>query len=1177
MKHNHENLPNNQDIIKYIKESLSPEQLTSLMELILQGILLGNSYSEIANKLGYNHNYIKKLSAQLLNRLSEHFAIKITKKTLKEIISAKYQIVDQSYSKNIVKDWNTSPKLDNFYGRDKELKQLHNLIFVENKRLIYISGIGGVGKTSLSVKFMLNYQSEFPVIIWRSLRNAPLLNHLVTDIVSVISNYQNLEGSVDDLLSLLRQHRCLIILDNIETILAEKEVGYYRSDFENYGNFIRFLGASNHQSYIILTGREKPPEITFLEEEKSQVKSINLKGSKEASLDILKEKKILASEQEKLELAKLYNYHPLATKLVSNVIKDLFANKASNFLAQETTLLRSLNIILDEQFNRLSNTEKTIMNWLAINRELTSIEELAEDIIPPIQKSQLLSALQSLKWRSLLEIQDGKYSQQPVIMEYVLEKFINNIYQEIVNGNLDLFGKYPLTKITTKEYIRIAQTRLIIEPLITLLEKTFPVKIQLKKQLKNLLNLCKELPFNNYGVGNIIKISEMLKIALQEYNFRELPIWQTDLSNNFLRKIDFSYCDFKNVKFIHTLGAVLKIAYHPQGEIIAISDINEIIYLWRVKDGQNILKLSGHNAWAWDLKFSIDGQLLISASDDKTVKVWDIKTGFCLANYELKQHKANAISITKNNKIIAIGCNCGYLELWHWQDDIHHILQGHQGDINSLQFNHDDQFLFTASLDGTVKQWNLTDKTCFKTFNYSQNPIHCLSISPDDKLMLTVTINGNLQMWLIESVDCLYSLDNKDIFIHQAIFCPTGNSFATASESTITFWNNLTGKIIKSLIPQKGKIYSLAYSPNGKIITSASQQECLISFDIETGDRIDTLYGYSNHIWALSTDNNKFLVSGGTDGILRLWSWEKSSPLKEIKAHKGVIFAVAWHPQKLFFASSGSDRTVKIWHGKTGEYQQQILAHTDLVFTIAWHPEGEILAIAGSSNQIKFWNFNDNNFCLQLMIKTTEIMHLSWSNNGKILAIYTRKGEVFIYDYYTDKLELIFENKEANINDIRSYIAWKQNDNYLVFTGAKNQVVIWNRKVKKLEKNLQGHLAQVVGISFIKNDQFLITVSLDTTIRIWEFSSGKCVKVFTGHQAPIPCLTIINQDLFATGSADSTVRIWDVNTGECIKILRSDRPYEGMNIHHATGLTSGELDNLMSLGAINKNDTNNIK
>ena len=1159
-------------VINYLKTIIPPDSLTPVMELILKEVLLEKSYSEIAEEISYDANYIKRVAAELWQLLSQYLNTKITKKNFHTIITEKYQAeINQSqkiHQKIKIIDWNACPILEKFYGRNEEIKQLKDVIFHHDNRLISLLGLGGIGKTALSVKFAQQYQEDFEVIIWRSLRNAPPLNTLITDLVTVISKSENLQGKTEDLLTFLQNHHCLILLDNFETILESGKIGYYRSDFENYGNLIRFLGESDHQSRIIITSREKSPEVNYLEGKETKVKSIIVQGCLEASLSILEARNIQGNLEDKQYLTNLYDNSPLAIKIIATSIQDLFNGDIQTFLLEKTFIFNGLNRLLDEQFTRLSTGEKTIMNWLAINRELTSIQELEQDIFPPITKSELLQSLESLIGRSLIEQKQGKYTQQAVIMEYVLDNLINEIYQELIDLKIDLFGKYSLNKTTVKKYVTETQKKLIIEPLVDRLKQTFPVKIRLQKHLQNILHQLKNSVIANYGVGNLINIYNSLKLPLKDYDFSELPIWQTDLSQISVKGVNFSYADFKNVKFLQNLALVLKVAYHPQGEIIANSDIQKIIHLWRVSDGQTILKLIGHQYLIWDFKFSADGKLLVSASDDKTVKVWDINTGNCLANYELKKDKPNAVTISKDNKIIMIGTSANYLQLWYWQENQHQILKGHQGAINSLQLSGDEKYLFTASLDHTIKQWDLAEGKCIKTFESHVTGVKKLSVTKNDQFLLSVSLNGKLKIWSIKSGQCLYTLGNQTLTIFTATFDPTGKSFITASGSILTIWDTITGSILNHLTEQKEKVISVDYSPDGKILITGSNNECTTFVDVESGHHLKTLSGYSNHIWALSINQNNVLASGGTDSKIRLWSVEKASLLRELNAHKGSIYAVQWHPDGRILASCSSDSTIKFWDGITGECLQILSTPIDVIFSISWHPQGDLLAIAGSGNKVYFWQYTTNQYHHELEIPTTEIMKLVWSNDGNLLALDTRTGQIFLYDLSRNCLNQIFQREKSNINDIRNGLNFSQDHAYLAFSSDNAKVEILHLESNTFLASLKGHLVQVVGLIFIKQDQLIVTISLDSTVRIWELLSGKCLHILTDHQAPITSLTIVNEDTFATGSADSTIRIWDVNTAKCIQVLTSDRPYEGMNVYEATGLTSSQLETLTGLGAI---------
>lgn len=174
-----------------------------------------------------------------------------------------------------------------FYGREATLAQLQRWLVEEGCRLVALLGIGGIGKSALAMKLGTQLQFEFDVIVWRSLQNAPLLEDFLESVLQFLLSVQaedplipgSLDGRLTKLMTCLRQQRCLLILDNIETILSGgKPVGQYRSGYEGYGHLLRSLGESLHQSCILLTSREKPKEVAMLEGEQLQIRSLVLKG-----------------------------------------------------------------------------------------------------------------------------------------------------------------------------------------------------------------------------------------------------------------------------------------------------------------------------------------------------------------------------------------------------------------------------------------------------------------------------------------------------------------------------------------------------------------------------------------------------------------------------------------------------------------------------------------------------------------------------------------------------------------------------------------------------------------------------------------------------------------------------------------------------------------------------------
>ena len=203
-----------------------------------------------------------------------------------------------------------------------------------------------------------------------------------------------------------------------------------------------------HNSCLVLTSREKPEEIASLEGSSLPVRSLQLKGLQEAEArEILKLKGLLGSEEATRNLIECYRGNPLALKIVATSIQELFAGNINEFVEQGTAVFNGIRILLDQQFNRLSDLEKQIMYWLAINREPVSPSQLQEDIVPTVSKSKLLEALEFLVRRSLIEKTATGFSQEPVVMEFMTERLIEQATAEIQTLHLQFLKSVILEPI----------------------------------------------------------------------------------------------------------------------------------------------------------------------------------------------------------------------------------------------------------------------------------------------------------------------------------------------------------------------------------------------------------------------------------------------------------------------------------------------------------------------------------------------------------------------------------------------------------------------------------------------------------------------------------------------------------------------------------------------------------
>ncbi|MEH1826929.1 MAG: NB-ARC domain-containing protein [Nostoc sp.] len=1114
----------------------------------------------------------------------------VDKQTIEKLFSAFHLKIDKSdyLSSNTRLDWGEAIFNSVFYGRREELTTLEEWILNEQCQLVALLGIGGMGKTALSVKLAQQIQDNFEYVIWRSLREAPPVKIILGNLIQFLSDEQETEGNLPEsfsdrvsrILYYLQNHRCLVILDNAESILRSgSRAGLYPEGYEEYGELLRRVGEATHQSCLMLTSREKPKEVALLEGQALPVRSLLLSGLKVTEgQEILKLKGLSAAEDEWKVIIERYAGNPLALKIVATTIKDIFDGNMTDFLQQETAVFGEIRDILEQQFERLSDLEKDIMYWLAINRESITLSELREDIISPIPQAKLLEAVESLGRRSLIEKTTptltektgSLFTLQPVVMEYVTNRLIEELCREIVTQNIDLFRRHALMKATGKDYVKDTQVRLIIKLVINGLITALRSKRNIENHLTQILrNLRETSPLEpGYTGGNIFNLLCQMQTDLSNYDFSNLTVLQADMRNVNLHNVNFAQANLAKSVFVETFGGIFSVTFSPSGKLLATGDTNGEIRLYDVVDGQQLLTCEGHTGWVWSVAFSHDGQILASGSNDQTVKLWDTSTGQCLKTLQGHNAGVRSVAFSADSRILVSGSEDQTVKLWDLNiQSCLRTLQGHTGGIQSVAFSVDSQLLASSSEDQTIKVWDVSTGQCLQTLQEHTRRVYSIAFSPNSQIIISGCHDQTIKVWDVSTGKCLQTLQEHTNLINSVAFSSDGQMFASGSDDhTIKLWDISSGKCLKTLRGHSNRIWSVSFSPDSNILASSSDDHTVKLWDINSGRCIKTLQGYNNGVWSVAFNRDgKILVSGSNDQTVKLWDTTTSQCIKTLRGHSNRVTSVAFNPDNHIIASGSEDQTVRLWDAIAGKCFKILQEHSNRITSVAFSPDGHILASGSDDQTVKLWDVSTGQCLKTLQGHSGRIWSISFSPNSGVLASGCHDQTVKLWDVNTGQCFKTFEGH----TDWVWAVAFGLNGR-IVASGSGDQTIkLWDVSTGECLKTLQGHTNCIYSVAFSPDGEMLASSSGDQTVKLWDISTGKCLRTLLGHTRWVwSVVSSYNGQIVASCSEDETIKLWDIKTAKCLQTLKSESPYEGMNITGVFGLTEAQKSTLKILGAV---------
>ena len=463
----------------------------------------------------------------------------------------------------------------------------------------------------------------------------------------------------------------------------------------------------------------------------------------------------------------------------------------------------------------------------------------------------------------------------------------------------------------------------------------------------------------------------------QVVSFSEDSMWLWNLRTNTVKKLHNGEQDLQ----YQYLKAV---AFSPDGKYIAAVRSTKIM-LWDINGNKLNFQQQGisveerviRNTSICSVVFSQDSKRIYTGECSGTgsfqntlfeVEVWRIEEeNKSLIQEPEKNFTANQgmiLSLAASaDGMIAIGGSDGTIHLSHSTAEVSPILQGHTNWVNSIAFSSKQKKLVSASNDGTIRLWDLSD-------SFSSTKVEYENAFPWDN-------------------------------VHAVAFNPNSNEFSIAHKNFVKVFNKEDNRVKQKFEHPLSKQYivepvnSIAYSPDGKTIISASDDKTLRLWDLEGNKSPIVFRGHEDSVTSVAfSPNGKTIVSGSKDNTLRLWNlqgnqlqvfqWHKESTDKA--GNKGGVNSVAFSPDGKTIVSGADDKTLLLWDLEGKEPPKAFQGHEDRVVSVTFSPDGKMIVSGSFDKTLRFWDLKGKLTGPQVIQGHTEaIGAVGFSPDGKMI------------------------------------------------------------------------------------------------------------------------------------------------------------------------------------------------
>lgn len=589
---------------------------------------------------------------------------------------------------------------------------------------------------------------------------------------------------------------------------------------------------------------------------------------------------------------------------------------------------------------------------------------------------------------------------------------------------------------------------------------------------------------------------------------------------------------------LHTLtghhSSVRAVAITADGKRALSASEDHTLKVWDLVQGKELRTLVGHGAGVSSVALLAGEECAISSSYDRTLKVWRLDSGQEVCTLQGHTDSVNAVAVIPDQQCAVSASDDGTIRVWDLQTgQTECILTGHTDRVTTVAVTPDGRRAVSGSRDRTIKVWDLEAGTPVLSLDGHAGPIVAVAVVGDGRRVVSAAYDRTLKVWDVETGTLVHTLEGHTRWVRSAAVIPDAQAVISASDDrTLRVWDLGQGALLRSLEGHATGVSAVAVAADGRRAVSASDDGMLKIWDLETGWRQGVADSHLAQVRSVVVLPDKGLaISGSEDHTLKMWSLQRGSAERTLRGHTAAVSALALTPDGEGIVSASYDHTLRIWSLADGETVSTLAGHTAGITSLAVSAQTGTVVSASYDHSLGVWSVEHARLVHMLKHHRDWVTCVIVTPDGRSAISGSRDRQVCVWDLESAECVTVLDGHTGTIHSLAVTL-----DGQRVVSASRDRTLkVWDLSTGAEAFTLEGHARGVQVVSLASDGKRVLSASYDGTVKIWDLESGTEVCTLPGHTdwvrsvVPVP-----DRNWVVSVADDNSLRLWDLESEQII-------------------------------------------